>query len=239
MATPVQDPKYRSTLRFVAEGVEGLALAAVVFLSWPVTRRWLGNLGAEESDRSRDWPGDGLVSDPDTVFTRAIDIDAPPSSVWPWLVQFGLGRGGFYSYELLERMAGIPVRNVESILPQMQSLEVGDEILIHPNAPGIPVAEVVPGERICFGVSEELEDRFEVPDPRRSWSMYLHPRTASGTRLLLRGCVEPLRRPTWKARLGLALTEPIDCLMEWRMLRTVRRLVEKREGHEKNRPAEA
>ena len=101
------------------------------------------------------------------------------------------------------------------------------------------MAEVVPGERICFGVSEELEDRFEVPDPRRSWSMYLHPRTASGTRLLLRGCVEPLRRPTWKARLGLALTEPIDCLMEWRMLRTVRRLVESREGRGEARSSEA
>ena len=69
-----------------------------------------------------------------------IDIDAPAERVWSFVVQFGLGRAGFYSYELLERLVGIPVTNVESVEPAWQSLQLGDEVVLHPKAPGIPVA---------------------------------------------------------------------------------------------------
>ena len=191
------------------------------------TNKCPSNRGATAAEIQADWPGDRLVSDPETVFTRAIDIEAPPSSVWQWLVQFGLGRAGFYSYELLERIIGIPVVNIESVMPQFQTLGVGDAILLHPTAPGIPVADVRPGERLCFGVSGELADRFEKLDPARSWSMYLLPRGRAGTRLVLRGCVEPLRADSLRARLGQRLEQPIDFVMEQRMLRTIRRLAER------------
>jgi len=226
MGQQMQGPTYRSTGRFLAESIEGLLVSTVVLLTWFVSKRWLANLGSENSERARDWPGDGLVSDPETVYTRAITIDASPDLVWSWIVQFGLDRAGFYSYELLERVAGIPVRNVESVIPEMQTLEVGDEVRLHPKAPGIPVADVVPGKRLCFGVSAALEDRFEHPDPRRSWSMYLEPRDDGGTRLLLRGCIGRLQKRTLAASLGLAVEEPIDFVMEQRMLRTIRRLGE-------------
>jgi len=72
--------------------------------------------------------------------TRAVEIHAPAENVWPWIVQFGFGKAGFYSYELLERLVGIPVTNNETIEASMQSLAVGDEVLLHPKAPGIPVA---------------------------------------------------------------------------------------------------
>jgi hypothetical protein len=203
-----------------------VAFLLAVLLTWPLSRRWLSDWGSSEEERSREWPGDRLVSRPELVYTRGIDIAVAPRSVWPWVVQFGLGRAGFYSYELFERIFGIPVRNVESVIPEMQSLEVGDEIKLHPKAPGIPVAEVSPGERVCFGVSRELEGRFERPDPGRSWSIYLRPTGSGSTRLLLRGCVEPPRRPSLPARLSLMFEGPIDFLMEQRMLRTIRRLAE-------------
>ena len=226
MGQQAQSPEYRSTGRFLAEGIEGLAVSAAVVLTWFISKRWLANLGSVGGERSREWPGDHLVSDPETVYTRAITVHAPPESVWPWIMQFGLGRAGFYSYELLERVTGIPVRNVESVMPTMQTLEVGDEVRLHPKLPGIPVAEVKPGERLCFGVSAELEDRFEHPDPRRSWSIYLEPREAGGTRLVLRSCVGRLRRRTLTTRFVLCVEDPIDFVMEQRMLRTIRRLVE-------------
>jgi hypothetical protein len=137
-----------------------------------------------------------------------------------------LDRAGFYSYELLERVVGIPVTNVESIEPTMQFLAVGDEIRLHPKAPGIAVADLRSGRHICFGTVEDTESGAAKPDPGRSWSMYLEPSTAGSCRLLLRGCVEPLREPSRLKRLGAALEEPIDFVMEHRMLRTVRRLAE-------------
>ena len=61
-------------------------------------------------------------------------IRASATDVWPWLVQFGLE--GFYSYELLERIGGIHARNIERLLPELQTLVVGQEIKLHPPHPG-------------------------------------------------------------------------------------------------------
>jgi hypothetical protein len=226
MVPRVEGARYRSFLRFLYEGVEGLVFLVLVLLSWPISRRWLANWGSTSSEQSAGWPDDRFVTGPEVINTRAVTVGAPPRSVWPWIAQFGLGKAGFYSYELLERIVGIPVRNIESVLPQFQQLEVGDEVLLHPSAPGIPVAEVEPGRFVCFCVSPGLEDRFERPEPNRSWSMYLTPAGAGSTRLVLRSCIEPLRRATFAGRLRRLMEEAIDFAMEQRMLRSIRRLSE-------------
>lgn len=218
--------KHRSGFRFLLEGIEGVVAALVVVVSWPLSKRWLNQWGSRPEERDRAWPGDQFVSTPYHTYTRAIDIAAPDTTVWPWLVQFGLGRAGFYSYELLERFVGIPVTNVESIEPTLQSIAVGDEIRLHPKAPGIPVGLVVEGRCLCFGKRHDPDATVARPDPARSWSMYLEPDSADSCRLLLRGCLEPLREPTWSKRLGGALDEPVDMVMEQRMLRTIKRLAE-------------
>ena len=222
--------KHRSIARFVLEGIEGVAVALAVLLTWPLSKRWLRNWGSSTAERERVWPGDGFVSPDHTACTRAIDVAVPPEAIWPWLVQFGLGRAGFYSYELLERLLGIPVRNVESIVPGFQNLEVGDEILLHPKAPGIPVAALKAGRHLCFGRVEGQHVAAGRPDPARSWSMYVEPVAGSSSRLLLRGCIEPPRRPTLAKRLGMLVGEPVDFIMEQRMLRTIRRLAESHGG---------
>ena len=56
-------------------------------------------------------PGDELLADADVVSTRAITIDAPPSDVWPWLVQMGSGRGGAYTYDWIENLFGLEMRS--------------------------------------------------------------------------------------------------------------------------------
>jgi hypothetical protein len=81
-----------------------------------------------------------------------------------------------------------------------------------------------------FGVSKALEDRFERMDPARNWSMYLLPQDHGSTRLILRSCIEAMREPTLRKRIDRALDEPIDFVMEQRMLRSVRRLAEGRSG---------
>ncbi len=219
---------YRSRLRFILEGVEGFVLLPLILLSWPLSKRWLGNWGATAAECSQTWPGDALAPSAATAFTRAVDVHASPETVWSWVVQFGLGRAGFYSYELFERMAGIPVKNVEAVLPSCQSLTLGAEIKLHPKAPGIPVGALSQARYLCFGFSGATTAA--TPDPRRSWSVYIEPRQNGSCRLVLRSCIEELREPTLLKRLGLALEEPIDFLMEQRMLRTIRRLAESSEA---------
>lgn len=218
--------KHRSSVRFLSESVEGVAVALVILVTWPFARRWLTNWGSLPSERLRVWPGDRLVRPGHDTSTRAVTVHAQASDVWPWLVQFGLGRAGFYSYELLERLMGIPVKNVERVVPELQELAVGDEILLHPKAPGIPVAAVERERHIVFGELEPAKTSAEASDPARSWSMYIDPRPERETRLLLRSCIEPLRTRKLSRRLAAWFEAPIDFIMEQRMLRTIKRLAE-------------
>lgn len=218
--------RHRSRLRFVLEGIEGCVVLGTVLVTWPLSRRWLENWGSRPKERRRVWPGDQFVGPDHDVYTRAIDITAATDLVWRWIVQFGLGRAGFYSYELLERLVGIPVTNIESIEPTLQTLAVGDEIRLHPKTPRIPIAQLEAGKRICFGSRREPDSTAAKPDPARSWSLYIEPSTVDSCRLILRGCIEPLREATWGKRLAAGIEGPIDFVMEQRMLRTVKRLAE-------------
>lgn len=108
----------------------GLATAAVAGAAAMALR--LGGIwermvswGVDPVSSARALPGDDLVADPLAVDTRSIVIDAPPSAVWPWLVQMGDDRGGEYSYSVF----GPPHRKgAERIVPEWQDLAVGDRI---------------------------------------------------------------------------------------------------------------
>ncbi len=216
---------YRSTRRFVIESLEGVVFLPLIVGSWPLSKRWLADWGSKDRERARAWAGDALAPTALHTYTRGVDVSAPAGVVWRWVVQFGLGRAGFYSYEVLDRLIGIPVRNVEVLLPAHQELEVGAEIKLHPEAPGIPVGAIEMGRHICFG--EDPGDGVEDgPDPRRSWSIYVEPVSETDCRLILRSCVEGLRTPTLLKRFAIALETPIDFAMEQRMLRTIKRLSE-------------
>ena len=118
------------TARLVA-----LASAAAVsgsmyaFLVRPRLGRW----GATEDEVRRRLPGDELESPMGyrRVSTRAITIDAPPDEVWPWLVQMGSGRAGFYTHEWVERLLFVTYADGHSanrIHPEWQELHVGDRV---------------------------------------------------------------------------------------------------------------
>ena len=76
--------------------------------------------------------------------TRAVTVDAPPEAVWPWLAQIGQDRGGFYSYEWLENLAGCEMHNADEVHPEWQRREPGELVPLHP-LNGLPVSRFEPG----------------------------------------------------------------------------------------------
>ena len=118
-------PRMGMALLIVATA--GLALYGVVFR--PRMSRW----GATDEEVRKQLPGDE-TDDPmgdRAVSTRAITIEAPPEEVWPWLVQMGSGRAGFYTHEWVERLLSITYADGHSstrIHPEWQKLKVGDRV---------------------------------------------------------------------------------------------------------------
>jgi hypothetical protein len=94
-------------------------------------RPWMLQWGATRSESEATLPGDELAPRP-VGPTRAVTIDAPVEAVWPWLAQIGQDRGGFYSYEWLENLAGCRMRNAERIHPEWQIREIGEKVMLHP-----------------------------------------------------------------------------------------------------------
>jgi hypothetical protein len=107
--------------------------------------------GSTTEARARPLPGDDIEPDAKYVTTRAVTIRAPAASIWPWLVQMGQDRAGFYTHNWVERLlqSGIPDTSV--IRPEWQQLRVGD--LMRTNRDiggkpmGWPVAAVDPDSR--------------------------------------------------------------------------------------------
>lgn len=132
----------RFTLVTSASGVGLLAVYCKVLR--PRAMRW----GATVEEASRTLPGDEVVPRADFVATRAITIEAPPQDVWPWLVQIGSGRAGWYSYDRLDN-AGIP--SATEIIPALQHLGVDDLIpMVAGKDIGVWVKELEPNRRMLW-----------------------------------------------------------------------------------------
>jgi hypothetical protein len=126
-------------------------------------RPWHQTWGATTAERTRPLPGDELVEDPAIETTRAVTVDAPVHDVWPWLAQIGQDRGGFYSYEWLENLAGCEMRNADRVHDEWQHREIGETVLLHP-ATGLQVARFEPEHALAFDggwyfVVEPIDDR--------------------------------------------------------------------------------
>ena len=134
----------------------------------PRMRRW----GTVPEEERRMLPGDELVPAPRIQVTHAVTIAAPVERVWPWLAQIGQDRAGFYSYEWLENLAGCEMRNADRVHPAWQERQVGEPVLLHPAAPGLPVTIFEPGRAIG------LEGWGDLP---------VEPAGAGATRLIARG----------------------------------------------------
>lgn len=132
----------------------GATVAAMVgYLAWrPRMLRW----GATQQEAAEALPGDDRTPHPRVRSTRAITIQAPPEQVWPWIVQMGIERAGFYTHDRLERLLTFGGRYVEGkhsatrIHSELQDLKVGDPV---PYGGGVlaRVDEIEPGQHLVAG----------------------------------------------------------------------------------------
>jgi hypothetical protein len=87
-----------------------------------------GSVEASPEDVARALPGDDLVPRADVVMDRAFDLAAPPEAVWPWFVQLGRKRAGWYLPRSVERLVPASRRALRRIDPSLQDLRVGSVI---------------------------------------------------------------------------------------------------------------
>jgi hypothetical protein len=188
---------------FAAVGTAALAAY------WLVVRPWHLRWGATDAEVAKPLPGDDLEPEPAIQMTRAITVDAPVEEVWPWLAQIGQERGGFYSYEWVENLAGCRMKNADRVHPEWQRREVGETIMLHP-ASGLKVSHFEPNR--VFGIEH--------------WGVYVVEPTHDGTRTRLIGRARVGRGP---AALFYALCIEIPhFVMERKMLLGIKERAELR-----------
>jgi len=204
--------------------VAAVAAVGLLVAGWFRLRREHATWGIVRADITRTLAGDDLVSDADTVETRSLDIAAPPSAVWPWLVQMGYGRGGWYSYDQLD-MRGPSARTID---PELQDLAEGDLVPTHPG--GGFIARVVEAPhalvlyldaaiareqlatasregRMTAAMPARLQmagsmSEMTMPDFRVTWAFVLEDAPGRGTHLIERFRVRT-GEPSFPQRLGM------------------------------------
>jgi hypothetical protein len=219
--------------RAFLEGAGGGAQVAAVTLTAPIARRSYNRWGATAAEIAGAMPGDEMVPLPKMTSTRAISIGAPPGVVWAWLVQIGRGRGGFYSFDALENMLRCDIHSADRIIPQYQELHAGDLILLAPaGAPCYRVAAVEPPHALVL-VGADPKTRAVGPIPAgpeemgMTWQWLLRPvDDGRSTRLVARQrySYPPGQSVLWH------LVEPVDFVMERRMLMGIKARAEARRG---------
>jgi hypothetical protein len=151
------------------------ALTAVPrFASAPLYRRRHLRWGATEEEIRAPMPGDELLPKAGFNATRAITVDAPPELVWPWIVQMGHGRAGFYSYDLLDNAGH---ESADRILDEYQDPQVGD---------WMPMAKKVNETTAHRVAAFEPGDWLLWTKPGSTWAWKLHRLDGDRTRLVAR-----------------------------------------------------
>lgn len=210
-------------MRETFASIWGAAQIAAHVALGPLLHRRRTRWGATDEEVRRQLPGDDLVPEPGWSYTHAISIRAPRSAVWPWLMQLGQGRGGFYSYELLENLAGCDIHNVLEIRPELQRLAVGDTVRMR-KAFGPKVVLLEPERALVLGGPPDADGS------RATWGFHLLDGPGGTTRLIERGRHTPGRGLAARLGFGPYLIDPIGFVMSKRMLRTVRALAERSVG---------
>jgi hypothetical protein len=197
----------------VARQVRDVVADLPRFLTAPLLRPWHRRWGATAAEVGAPMPGDDLFPAAQYRCTRAITVAASPEEVWPWLVQVGCLRAGWYADDLLDDLARPSARDV---VPELQHLAVGTAL---PMAP-------TPSAASSFVV-----DGFEAPrwmlwrTPSSTWAWQLVPLADGRTRLVTRlHAVYDWRRVS--TALELPLMEFGDSPMMRRMLRGIRERAE-------------
>jgi hypothetical protein len=207
-----------STRGLLAWIVQAAAIVGYLRGLRPLFLRW----GATDEEVLRDLPGDELVPISGPSTTNAVTIDAPPSLVWPWLVQMGPGRAGAYTYDWIENLFRLNMHSADRIVPEWQHMAVGDAFPMGPNGPVLEVVALDPERSLVLA----------YPDGSWSWAFALEPLAGDRTRLITRNRM-PVRQLADRVRLEVML--PGAFLMMRKMLLGIRDRAE-RLAREQGRP---
>jgi hypothetical protein len=203
-------PRPGQLLREVAD----VAVVLPLFLAAPLLRRWHRRWGATDAELAAAMPGDDLVPGCQYRCTRAITIEAPPAQVWPWLVQVGFGKAGFYSNDLLDNVAH---PSAGRVIERFQHPAVGDWVPMFSkvnDTTAFRIAAVVPRKQLLWA----------KPDSTWAWTLTdLGDRTRLVTRLRI---FYRWHRPL-DAFPSLVLNEFGDFAMMRKMLLTLRQRAER------------
>jgi len=208
------------------DGVRGVAVMAAA-LATPFDRhrrsRW--GMGADDD---RTYPGDDLIDRPRWGWTHGIEVAAPADEVWPWIAQIGADRGGFYSYQWLENLAGCGLHNTDAVHPEW-AVRTGGELVLHPKVPPLRVADVEPGRYFVAYADPSLDALAQGQAwTAASWLLLVESRGPARCRVVSRyrcGCSDD--RAT-RLRFGPTLVEPIGFAMDRRMLQGMKARAEGR-----------
>ena len=208
--------------------LSGAAQIAGTVVTAPILRRRYNRWGATDAEVRASLPGDDLVPSPRIGYTRAITIEAPLADVWPWVVQMGQGRGGFYSYDGLENLVRCNITSADRILPEHQSLQPGDVVRLGPT--GYPCFQAVlvepPTDLVLLGADPQPPHELgsvDKPPGVATWQWALRPTPDGATRLIAR------QRLAYPDRFGPMwhIVEPIGFVMEKQMLMGIKARAER------------
>jgi hypothetical protein len=198
-----------------ALGVAGVATYAALRPSR--TSTW----GATDSEAAARMPGDEIVGTAKYVSTHAIGIAAPADEVWPWVVQLGQGRGGFYSYDWLENLVGLGIQSFDWVDPTLQGLAVGDVVRLVPDGTEPPlrfaVVRLEAPTLLVLGPDRSRADAFAAHLPFPCWTFQVTPEGADGCRLVVRFQCDFVPTPLGWLAYKHAL-QPVHFVMERKML---------------------
>lgn len=202
------------------------SIAAYLFAVRPWHLRW----GATDEELTEALPGDDVKPDAGVQVTHAVTIDAPPETVWQWLVQIGQDRGGFYSYDWIENLFGLQVYNTAEIKPEWQELKAGDFVRsAHKGWLGGRFDETAGWYVVRIEKNRTLVLRDEIE--KGSWTFVLKPVGESRTRLVVRVRGDEAQSFP-KKLLHYGFLEPAHFIMERKMLLTLKKLAEEQEAPE-------
>jgi len=222
------DLRMRLSHRLGLLGAVVVAIGAFFFLA---ITPWYHGWGATSEERSRQLPGDEILSAPSRTQTRALTIPAPPERVWPWVAQLGQDRAGFYSFRLLENLVGARMPDAARLLPPpAQSWHLGDQLWMAPpdKFGGIGHADLLafePGRALAFATWVVPPRPGERKAPEGSWAFIVEPaRDATQARLIVRS-----RTLAATSRTNLVFQrlffEPLHFVMEKKMMVGIRERV--------------
>jgi hypothetical protein len=236
-------PRVHDTWTDVAEGIAGAGLMLADLVT-PFLRGVRSHWGMTRAEAGRVHEGDEYVPEPRWQWTHAVDIEAPPEAVWPWLVQIGQDRAGFYSYQFLENLAGTAVQNAARVHAQWQALRVGDDLRLHPGTAPLKIAAVEPGRFLIARAGVDPRTGAALSDAAAkaadttaksfvavSWALLLEPHPDGTTRLVSRFRSTCSNDLATRILSGAYLTEAIGFAMDRRMLRGIKQRAERSATH--------